>query len=89
MSQRRPGTPIVTFDTPMSYIIVDAYYKNIRTGEQTLTPGATFNGYMGSPVGTNIIISFSSNGLTVTALISNSQVQSDIYFNIKGYGRRQ
>ena len=89
MSQRRPGQPIVTFDTPMSYITVDAYYDNIRTGEQTLTPGAKFNGYMGSPVGTNIIISFSSNGLTVTALISNSQVQRDIYFDIKGYGRRQ
>ena len=92
MNQRRPGTPIVTFDTPMSYIIVDAYYyfgESHRTGEQTITPGNSFNGYMGSPVGTNITISFSSNGLTVTALISNSQVQSDIYFNIKGYGRRQ
>lgn len=88
LRQSRPGEPIVTFDTPMSYIIVEAYHilnGDKRTGEQTLTPGATFNGNLGEPIGTDISISFSSNGLTVTAITSISQLR----FNIRGYGRRQ
>lgn len=89
LSQRRPGEAIVTFDTPMSYITVDAYYyfnESERTGEQTITPGNSFNGRI---EGSSIRISLSENGLKVSAIISDSQLQSDIYFNIKGYGRKQ
>ena len=90
MNQRRPGTPIVTFDTPMSYIIVDAYYyldQSRRTGEQTITPGNSFDGSIDD--GVYLSISLSENGLTVSAIITNSQMQTKIFFNIKGYGRRQ
>ena len=88
MNQRRPGEPIVTFDTPMSYVTVDAYYvfvESNRTGEQTITPGSSFSGKI---VDSRISISLSENGLTVNAMISDSQMQTHIYFNIKGYGRR-
>lgn len=90
--QAEPGGPVVTFDTPMNYIIVNAYdifNGDKRTGEQTLTPGTTFKGNLERPVGNDITISFSSNGLTVTAIIADSQLQSRIHFDIKGYGRRQ
>lgn len=76
----------------MSYITVNAYdtfNEDKRTGEQTLTPGTTFEGNLERPVGNDIIISFSSNGLTVTAIIADSQLQYRIKFDIKGYGRRQ
>lgn len=89
LNQRRPGQAIVTFDTPMNYITVDAYYcfnQSDRTGERTITPGNSFSGRINNR---EIIVSFSENGLTVNAIISDSQLQSDVYFNIKGYGRRQ
>ena len=90
MRQSSPGAPIVTFDTPMSYIIVDAYYyldQSRRTGEQTITPGNSFDGSIDD--GVYLSISLSENGLTVSAIITNSQMQTKIFFNIKGYGRRQ
>ena len=92
LKQSGPGEPIVTFDTPMSYIIVEAYHvlnQDKRTGEQTLTPGATFDGNLGEPLVTDITISFSSDGLTVTATFFSSQLRDSIRFDIKGYGRRQ
>ena len=75
----------------MSYIIVDAYEdfnESSRTGEQTITPGNSFNGEIRGSASTSIRISLSENGLTVNAIITNSQMQTDICFNIKGYGRR-
>lgn len=90
LNQNSPEDPIVTFDTPMDYIIVNAYIllmENKETGEQTLTPGATFNGFIADA--SSISISLSSNGLSVTAIISNSQLRGRTRFDIKGYGRRQ
>lgn len=90
LNQSSPEEPIVTFDTPMTYITVNAYIlyiENKETGEQTLTPGATFNGFIADA--SSISISLSSDGLSVTARISNSQLQGRTRFDIKGYGRRQ